>query len=58
MTEKTITIISNRKHIAISISKILYIIMNKRNIEVHINSGEKYSARVPLGELEKELGDE
>ena len=44
MTEKTITIISNRKHIAISISKILYIIMNKRNIEVHINSGEKYSA--------------
>ena len=57
MTEKTITIISNRKHVEISISKILYIIMNKRNIEVHINSGEKYSARVPLGELEKELGD-
>lgn len=57
MSEKTITIISNRKHVTIGASTILYIIMNKKNIEVHVTGGEKYSARIALDELEKELGD-
>ena len=57
MSEKSITIISNRKHVTIGAATILYIIMNKKNIEVHVNGGEKYSARIALDELEKELGD-
>ena len=57
MSEKTITIIANRKHVTIGASTILYIIMNKKNIEVHVTGGEKYSARIALDELEKELGD-
>ena len=57
MSEKTITIISNRKHVTIGISTILYIIMNKKNIEVHVTGGEMYTARIALDELEKELGD-
>ncbi|MGN1338674.1 MAG: LytTR family DNA-binding domain-containing protein [Oscillospiraceae bacterium] len=57
MSEKTISIIANRKHVTIGASTILYIIMNKKNIEVHVTGGEKYSARIALDELEKELGD-
>ena len=57
MSEKSITIIANRKHVAIGISTILYIIMNKKNIEVHVTDGAKYSARIALDEMEKELGD-
>lgn len=57
MSEKTISIISNRKHVTIGASTILYIIMNKKNIEVHVTGGEKYSARIALDEVEKELGD-
>lgn len=57
MSEKTITIISNRKHVTIGASTILYIIMNKKNVDVHVTGGEKYTARVALDELENELGD-
>lgn len=57
MSEKIITIIANRKHVTIETSTILYIIMNKKNVEVHVTGGEKYSARIALDELEKELGD-
>ncbi|MGN0688323.1 MAG: LytTR family transcriptional regulator DNA-binding domain-containing protein [Oscillospiraceae bacterium] len=57
MSEKSITIISNRKHVTIRASTILYIIMNKKNVDVHVTGGEKYTARVALDELEKELGD-
>ena len=57
MSEKSITIISNRKHVTIGISSILYIIMNKKNVDVHVTGGEKYTARIALDLLEKELGD-
>lgn len=57
MSEKTITIISNRKHVTIGASTILYIIMNKKNVDVHVAGGEKYTSRIALDELEKQLGD-
>lgn len=57
MTEKTITIIANRKHVTIDISTILYIIMNGKNVDVHVSDGEKYTSRIALDWLEKELGD-
>ena len=57
MFEKTITIISNRKHVTIGSSSILYIIMNNKNVDVHVTGGNKYTARIALDELEKELGD-
>lgn len=58
MTEKSISIIANRKHITLGTSTILYIIMKNKNVEIHVTGGETYSARIALDELEKELGDD
>ena len=57
MSEKSITIIANRKHVTIVIATILCIIMNKKNIELHFTDGAKNSARIALDEMEIELGD-
>lgn len=54
---KTITIISHRKKVVLSISTILYVLMIGKNAEIHVSGGMVYETRMTLGELEKELGE-
>lgn len=55
--EKTITLISNRRHVEIDVDSIIYVRMNNRNIEVHLTGGRTYESRYPLEVLEEQLGD-
>ena len=55
--EKYITIISNRKRIAIEIKTILYVFIKGKNANIHVSGGNIYRTRMTLGELEDKLGD-
>ena len=52
----TLTVISDRKRIALSVSAIEYIRMSGRVIEIHVSGGHIYETHTPLGELEQALG--
>ena len=54
---KYITIISNRKKLVIGVSTILYVLMVRKNAEIHVSGGKVYETRATLGELESKLGD-
>lgn len=54
---KHITIISNRKKIALSISAVLYVFVVGKNTQIHILGGKVYETRMSLSQLEKELDD-
>ena len=53
-----ITIISDRKNIALKTSEILYVLMDGRRAQLHMSDGQVYESRMPLAELEKLLGNE
>ena len=55
--KKYITIISNRKKLVIGVSTILYVLMVRKNAEIHVSGGKVYETRATLGELETKLGD-
>lgn len=55
--EKYITIISSRRKIVLNISTILYVLMIRKNAEIHVSDGNTYQTRMTLGELEKILGE-
>lgn len=55
--EKYITIISSRRKIVLNISTILYVLMIRKNAEIHVSDGNIYQARMTLCELEKILGE-
>lgn len=52
-----ITVISDRKKVMLNVSTILYIIMIRKNAEIHVSGGQIYTIRKTLIELEKDLGD-
>lgn len=48
-----ITIISKRQKVVISVSSILYIIMEGKSAEIHLSDGKIYSTRMTLQLLKK-----
>lgn len=54
---KTITLISSRKHVEIDISTIMYVKMNNRNIQIHLSGGRVMESRYPMELLEEQLGE-
>lgn len=54
---KSITIVSSRKKIVLSISTILYVLMIGRKTEIHVSGGKVYETRTPLSELAEALGE-
>lgn len=54
---KSITIVSSRKKIVLSISTILYVLMVGRKAEIHVSGGKVYETRTPLSELAEALGE-
>lgn len=56
-TAESITIISNKKRIVISISTILYVLIINRRAEIHVSGGKIYETRMTIGELDKILGE-
>ncbi|MGN0606862.1 MAG: LytTR family transcriptional regulator DNA-binding domain-containing protein [Oscillospiraceae bacterium] len=54
---RSINIISKWKHKKIEIDKIIYILMNKQNAEIHVYGGEVYISRITCAELKKQLGE-
>ena len=54
----TITIRANRKNVTIDIGTIIYVLMKRKDAEIHVLSGEVYVTRMTCGELVKKLGPE
>lgn len=52
-----ITIISERKKVVISVSSILYIVMEGKTAEIHLSDGKIYNTRMTFVALEAMLGD-
>ena len=52
----TITIRANRKNVIIDIGTIIYVLMKRKDAEIHVLSGEVYVTRMTCGELVKKLG--
>lgn len=55
--QREIAIISNREHITINVSTILYVIMKGRNSEIHVTGGGCYQTREALDDIFEQLGD-
>lgn len=55
--ETYISIISKRKKVTINLNTILYIVMRRKNAEIHTLGGRVYETRMSLGELEESLGE-
>lgn len=53
-----ITVISDRKNIALKSSEILYVLMDGKTAQLHVSDGYVYETRKTLNELEQLLGDE
>ena len=54
--ENKIALIANRRHVEIDASSIMYVVMKKRNIEIHIAGGTVYESRYPMERIEAQLG--
>ncbi|MDD6189714.1 MAG: LytTR family DNA-binding domain-containing protein [Clostridiales bacterium] len=52
-----ITIRSDNRDIVLNISTVLYVLMKKNYAEIHTFSGKRYTTRMTLAELEKDMGD-
>lgn len=50
-----IAIISNRKQIVLGTDKILYVLVNGRNTEIHVLGDKVYETRVSITELAEQL---
>lgn len=55
--ENYLSIMSDRRNVAIGIDRILYIIMISRNAEIHVSDGSVYKTRMTFKELEEKAGD-
>ncbi len=55
--DQLIDFISNRKHLQIKQSDILYIESNDTEVWIHASNGEKYRNKTPIGQWENLLGN-
>ena len=51
------TIMSKRKKVLIDVNSIVYILMKRKNAEIHVSGGKVYVTRASLFQLSKELDD-
>ena len=58
MTDKTISILADRKHCNIPIANILYVMMKKQDAYVHLFDGSVLKTRITITEFQDELGDD
>ena len=54
---KYLTIFSNKKEIVLNVNTILYAIMKRNNVDIHVYGGKVYTVRMTLMELEEKLGE-
>ena len=54
---KSITVMSKRKKVVINVNSIVYILMKRKNAEIHVSGGKVYVTRASLFQLSKELDD-
>ena len=57
-TQKSITIVSNRRKRTLSVNHILYIHMRRKHADVHMDNGEVIETRTTYKEFCDMLGDE
>ena len=55
--ERYITIVSERKTIALRVSTILYVLMNGKYANIHVLGDQVYRTTMTLGEIEEKIGD-
>lgn len=55
--ERYITIVSERKTIALRVSTILYVLMNGKYANIHVLGDRVYRTTMTLGQIEKKIGD-
>ena len=55
--ERYITIVSERKMIALRVSTILYVLMNGKYANIHVLGDQVYRTTMTLGEIEEKIGD-
>ena len=55
--ERYITIVSERKTIALRVSTILYVLMNGKYANIHVLGEQVYRTTMTLGEIEEKIGD-
>ena len=55
--ERYITIVSERKTIALRVSTILYVLMNGIYANIHVLGDQVYRTTMTLGEIEEKIGD-
>ena len=55
--ERYITIVSERKTIALRVSTILYVLMNGKYANIHVLGDQVYRTTMTLGDIEEKIGD-
>lgn len=55
--ERYITIVSERKTIALRVSTILYVLMNGKYANIHVLGDQVYRTTMTLGEIEEKIGE-
>ena len=55
--KRTNALRSDNRDIMLNISTVLYVLMKKNYAEIHTFSGKRYTTRMTLAELEKDMGD-
>lgn len=58
MSDKIITILSNKKEVSLSSDLIRYVYMHRNTAEIHTSTDQVYTTRMTLHELEQKLGNE
>lgn len=58
MTDKTISILTDRKRCTIPIANILYVMMKKQDAYVHLFDGSVLKTRITITEFQELLGDD
>lgn len=54
---KYITFISDRKKVVLDIGTIIYAVMAGKGVEIHVANGNVYETRMPLKQVEAQLGE-
>lgn len=57
-TTRTLDITTKWQHIHLNVGRILYVIMQKQDAEIHLYGGKIYTTRITCGELKEQLGED
>jgi len=57
-TTRTLDITTKWQHVKLNVGRILYVIMQKQDAEIHLYGGKIYTTRITCGELKEQLGED